>query len=228
MPITTIVFDAYGTLFDVAGAARLAAAEPGGSALADSWPRLAGDWRRKQLEYTWLRAITGRHADFEAVTQDALDWAMEAAGLADAALRARLMRLYDTLPAFPEVPGVLERLARSGRRLAILSNGTPRMLQAAVASSGLGPSLNAVLSVEEVGIYKPASAVYALVPTRLGAAAAETLFVSSNGWDIAGAAGFGFDTFWINRAGDPVDRMPHRPARIGRDLSALLELPGVP
>jgi 2-haloacid dehalogenase len=225
MPVTTVVFDAYGTLFDVAGAARRAATEPGGEALARVWPALADEWRRKQLEYTWLRAITGEHADFETVTRDALDWAMEAAGLSDPALRDRLMKLYDVLPAYPEVPGVLERLRAAGLTLAILSNGTPRMLQAAVASAGLGSSLTAVLSVEAAGIFKPARAVYDLVPGRFGCDPAEVLFVSSNGWDIAGAAGFGFRTVWINRAGLPVDRLSHRPARIARDLTALPDPP---
>ena len=225
MPVTTVVFDAYGTLFDVAGAARRAATEPGGEALARVWPALADEWRRKQLEYTWLRAITGEHADFETVTRDALDWAMEAAGLSDPALRDRLMKLYDALPAYPEVPGVLERLRAAGLTLAILSNGTPRMLQAAVASAGLGSSLTAVLSVEAVGTFKPARAVYELVPGRFGCDPAEVLFVSSNGWDIAGAAGFGFRTVCINRAGLPVDRLSHRPPRIARDLTALPDLP---
>jgi 2-haloacid dehalogenase len=226
MPISTVVFDAYGTLFDVAGAARAAAREPGREALARLWPALAENWRRKQLEYTWLRAISSEHADFETVTRDALDWALDAAGLSDPALRDRLIRLYDVLPAYPEVPDVLVRLQAAGFTLAILSNGTPRMLASAVASAGIGSCLAAVLSVEAVRIYKPAHAVYSLVPDRLGCDPADVIFVSSNGWDIAGAAGFGFQTVWVNRAGHPVDRLPHRPARIAQDLSVLLAMPG--
>jgi 2-haloacid dehalogenase len=216
------VFDAYGTLFDVAAAARQAAAEPGAGALAQVWPLLAEEWRRKQLEYSWLRAIMGLHADFAEVTAEALDWALEARGLgADHALRARLLALYDRLEAYPEVPSVLMRLRGDGARLAILSNGTPAMLASATASAGIAGLFDAVLSVEEVGIYKPSSRVYALVETRLGVAPREVLFVSSNGWDIAGAARFGFQTAWVNRAGLPVDRLPHGPQHILRDLTAL-------
>ena len=126
MTITTCVFDAYGTLFDVAGAARLAAAEPGQDVLARIWPKLAEDWRRKQLEYTWLREIKHEHTDFRRVTEDGLDWAMEAAGLSDPALRTRLMALYDELPAYTEVPLMLRRLKEAGLQTAILSNGSPR------------------------------------------------------------------------------------------------------
>ncbi len=221
MTIRTIVFDAYGTLFDVAGAARLAAAQPDGAALAPVWQRLAEDWRRKQLEYTWLRAILHRHADFAQVTADALDWAMDAANLHDTALRARLLALYDRLPAYPEVAGVLADLRSAGRTCAILSNGTPAMLSAAVASAGLGEHLNAVLSVEEVGVYKPDASVYALVGAHFGSQPSEVLFVSSNGWDVAGAGAFGFATLWVNRAGLPLDRLPAAPTHQARDLTAL-------
>lgn len=228
MPVTTIVFDAYGTLFDVAGAARAAAAEPGGAALADLWPRLAEDWRRKQLEYTWQRAITGQHADFAQVTADALDWAMEAAGIDDPALRARLLALYDRLPAYPEVAGVLRALRARGLATAILSNGSPAMLAAAVTSAHLGPLFDALLSVEEVGVFKPDARVYAMVGARLGCRADQVLFVSANGWDAAGAAGYGFVTAWVNRSGAPVDRLPHRPAHVIADLTALTTLPEMP
>jgi 2-haloacid dehalogenase len=226
MPIKTCVFDAYGTLFDVAGAARAAAKEPGGAVLAQLWPRLAEDWRRKQLEYTWLRAITRRHADFRIVTADALDWAMEAAGLDDPGLRLRLMALYDTLPAYPEVPAMLAALKTQGFATAILSNGSPQMLEAATASAGIAQQLDAVLSVEAVGVFKPDDRVYAQVADRFGTRPEEVLFVSSNGWDVAGAAGFGFVTAWVNRAGHPVDRLPHRPAHILADLIPIPSLAG--
>jgi 2-haloacid dehalogenase len=228
MPISTIVFDAYGTLFDVAGAARLAATEPDQSALAAVWPRLAEDWRRKQLEYTWLRSIMGCHADFASVTADALDWAMEAAGLADAGLRARLLALYDHLPAYPDVPDALDRLAARGATLAILSNGTPAMLEAATRAAGIGTRFAALLSVEEVGVYKPHTSVYGMVARHLGARADEVLFVSSNGWDVAGAAGFGFTTVWINRNQLPIDRLPFAPHHIAPDLSTLPHIAGLP
>lgn len=218
------VFDAYGTLFDVAGAARVAAAEPGAGALADHWPRLAEDWRAKQLEYTWLRAIMGAHADFATVTADALDWALEARGLGtERALRARLLALYDTLPPYPEVPAVLAALHAKGARLAILSNGSPGMLGAAMRSAGIDGWIEAALSVEEVGVFKPATQVYEMVEARLGVPAGQVMFVSSNGWDVAGAARFGFTTVWINRKAAPIDRLPHGPAHILPDLSRLAE-----
>ena len=224
MPIRAVVFDAYGTLFDVAGAARAAAPEPGGAALATLWPRLAEDWRRKQLEYTWLRAVMRDHADFAAVTADALDWALAAGELDDAALRARLLALYDELPAYPEVPAMLARLKAAGLPAAILSNGTPAMLASAVASAGIGGDLAAVLSVEDVGVFKPDHRVYALATAHLGLRPDEVMFVSSNGWDVAGAAGFGFAAVWVNRAGLPVDRLSHGPRLQLSDLSSIPDL----
>jgi len=227
MAITTCVFDAYGTLFDVTAAARTAASEPGREALAARWQSLAAHWRTRQLQYSWLRAVTGDHCDFWQVTCDALDWALEAEGLdGDAGLRARLLALYRTLGAYPEVPEVLTRLKAAGLRCAILSNGAPKMLAAAVDSAGIGARLDAVLSVEEVGVFKPARAVYDLVGRHLGAAPGEVLFVSSNGWDAAAASGYGFETVWANRAGDPLERLPWRPAHIRADLTDIPELAG--
>ena len=214
------VFDAYGTLFDVAGAARAAAAEPGGEAIAEAWPALAGHWRDRQLQYTWLRSLAGDHADFARVTADALDWAMEHMDLTGDALRARLLALYDTLPAYPEAAAALAALRGAGHRTAILSNGTPAMLAAAVGASGLGP-FDAVISAEEAGTYKVSPRVYDLVERHLGAPPQAVTFVSSNGWDAAGAAAYGFDSVWVNRRGEPVERLPGRPARIVADLSGL-------
>ncbi|UWQ54401.1 haloacid dehalogenase type II [Leisingera caerulea] len=225
MPITTCIFDAYGTLFDVAAAARQAASEPQFAHLQDNWAELAGHWRLKQLQYTWLRAITGAHADFWDVTQDGLDWAMEAAGLdGDSALRQRLLDLYWELQAYPEVPAMLKALKDAGMNTAILSNGSPAMLDGAVQSAGLADVLDDVLSVESVGIFKPDSRVYDLVGKRFGCAKDEVLFVSSNGWDAAGASGYGFVTAWVNRAGEPVDRLPWKPAHILPDLTAIPDL----
>lgn len=222
MKPAAFVFDAYGTLFDVAAAARRAAAEPGGEALAGVWPKLAEDWRRKQLEYTWLRAVMDAHADFAEVTANALDWALEAQGLgADHGLRARLLALYDELEAYPEVPQMLRALAAKGARRAILSNGSPAMLASAVQAAGIGDLIEVAISVEEVGIFKPSSRVYGLVEAHLAVPPSQVMFVSSNGWDIAGAARFGFQTTWVNRAGLPIDRLPHVPAHILRDLTAL-------
>ncbi|RME16313.1 MAG: haloacid dehalogenase type II [Alphaproteobacteria bacterium] len=226
MAIKVCVFDAYGTLFDVAAAAREAAAEPQNAAIAESWQRLAADWRRKQLEYTWQRAITGEHKDFWSVTQDGLDWALEAQGIADPELRERLLALYWQLAAYPEVPAMLAALKQDGFATAILSNGAPDMLNGAVASAGIGDLLDDVLSVESVGIYKPAPQVYEMVTKRFGCARDEVLFVSSNGWDAAGAAGFGFFTVWVNRAGEPQDRLGHPPDRELRDLATIPDIAG--
>lgn len=225
MRIKACIFDAYGTLFDVSGAARAAAAEPEYAQLAGIWPALSEDWRRKQLEYTWLRAVTGDHVNFWDVTGHGLDWALEAHGLAgDAALRARLMALYRELPTYPEVPAMLARLREAGIATAILSNGSPGMLADAVASAGIAPLLDDLLSVESVGIFKPAPQVYALATARFACAPDEILFASSNGWDAAGAARFGFFTAWVNRAGAPPERLGHPPHEELRDLSLIPDI----
>jgi 2-haloacid dehalogenase len=223
MPITTCVFDAYGTLFDVNAAAAQAAAEPEHAALVDVWPAVARDWRLKQLQYTWLRAVAGQHCDFWQVTQDGLDWAMEANGLADAATRARLLELYWELAAYAEVPAMLAALKARGMATAILSNGSPDMLNGAVSSAGITDVLDAVLSVEDVGVFKPHDRVYDLVGARFGCARDEVLFVSSNGWDAAGAAGYGFQTVWVNRGGEPVDRLYATPHHVLSDLTTIPE-----
>ncbi|MEM6478688.1 MAG: haloacid dehalogenase type II [Pseudomonadota bacterium] len=222
MTITTCIFDAYGTLFDVGAAAREASKET--QALKEIWPKLAADWRMKQLQYTWLRAVAGTHVDFWRVTQDGLDWAMEAAGLDDADLRQSLLDLYWALSPYPEVPAILTALKAQGKRNGILSNGTPEMLDAAVSSAGIGADIDAILSVEAVGVFKPARAVYDLVGARFKSPAHEVAFISSNGWDAAHAAAYGFLTILVNRAGEPLDRLPGRPAHILPDLTSLPEL----
>jgi 2-haloacid dehalogenase len=228
MPVTTCVFDAYGTLFDVAAAARQAAAEPGFPQLQDSWMVLANNWRLKQLQYTWLRAVAGAHTDFWEVTQNGLDWALEASGLqGDAALRKRLLDLYWELQAYPEVPAMLQALKAGGMNTAILSNGSPDMLNGAVQSAGIGDVLDDVLSVEDVGVFKPHASVYDLVGKRFGCSKEEVLFVSSNGWDAGCATGYGFTTAWVNRAGEPVDRLPWTPAHILSDLTTIPQIAGL-
>jgi len=222
--IKLCVFDAYGTLFDVAAAAREAAAEPGNEALRETWQALSAHWRAKQLQYTWLRAVTGDHTDFWTVTKDGLDWAMDAVGLSDDRLRERMLALYRELSAYPEVPEMLSALKSAGLDTAILSNGSPEMLASAVASAGVGDRLDAVLSVEDVGVFKPARAVYDMVGTRFGTAPAEVLFASSNGWDAASAASYGFRTVWVNRAGEPLDRLPGVPEQVLSDLTSIPEL----
>ena len=227
MPITTCVFDAYGTLFDVAAAARQAASERDFATIKDDWPALAEHWRQKQLQYSWLRAVTGAHTDFWEVTQNGLDWALEKTGHdGNAALRARLLALYWELQAYPEVPRMLHALKDAGKNTAILSNGSPEMLDGAVRSAGIGTALDACLSVQSVGIFKPDARVYDLVGAQFGCAKDEVLFVSSNGWDAAAATGYGFATAWVNRAGEPMDRLPWTPAHVLSDLTTIPELAG--
>ncbi|WP_299969066.1 haloacid dehalogenase type II [uncultured Roseobacter sp.] len=228
MPITTCVFDAYGTLFDVAAAARQAADEPDFTELKDSWPALAEHWRLKQLQYTWLRAVADAHTDFGKVTEDGLDWALEKTGLdGNAALRARLLALYWELQSYPEVPQMLRSLKDGGMNTAILSNGSPEMLVGAVRSAGIEALLDDTLSVESVGIFKPAAIVYDMVLRRFGCSKEEVLFVSSNGWDAGCATGYGFTTAWVNRAGDPVDLLPWEPVHTLGDLTGIPALAGL-
>lgn len=224
MPITTCVFDAYGTLFDVAAAARQAAQEPGREEFAKHWPKIAEIWRLKQLQYSWLRAVADAHTDFWEVTQNGLDYALEATGQNDPELRERLLALYWELQAYPEVPDMLAGLKAAGLKTAILSNGSMDMLGGAVTSAGIEELLDAVLSVDDTQVFKPHVSVYNLVGSHFGTKPAEVLFVSSNGWDAAVAKKNGFHTVWANRAGDPVDRLPWVPDEIVSDLTGIVGL----
>lgn len=211
-----LVFDAYGTLFDVHSVARLA---------DELWPdrgaELSRRWRAKQLEYTWLRSLMRHHADFARVTEDALRHACEALGLAlPEAHQRRLMDAYLRLDLFPEVRDALARLA--GRPLAILSNGSPAMLEPLVARAGLAGTITHVLSVESVGIFKPDPRVYQLAADRLGLPREAIGFVSSNCWDAISAQRFGFSACWVNRAGAPVDQLGIEPDAV---LGSLADLP---
>lgn len=221
MPITTCVFDAYGTLFDVTDAARRFAARPGQEVFATKSTEIATIWRAKQLEYSWLRAVAGTYVDFWQVTQDGLDYALEASDLADPILREELLALYWELGAYPEVPAMLTALKDAGLSTAILSNGAPEMLDAAVRSAGIAPMLDAVLSVDSVGIFKPHPSVYDLVGKRFDTTPDQVLFVSSNGWDAAHSAAYGFHTVWVNRAGFPIDRLPVQPHVTISDLTTI-------
>jgi len=220
--VQACVFDAYGTLFDFASAARGCR-----DVLGEAIDRLTALWRDKQLQYTWLRAVQGRHADFWQVTFDALDFTLETLALEKPGLRDRLMNLYLTLEPFPEVPDVLERLKRSGLRTAILSNGSPQMLDAVVRASALGAHIDAVLSVEAVGVYKPDPKVYQLAVDRLGIPAAGIAFQSSNAWDAYAASAFGMRVVWCNRYGQRPERLPGKPDRIVQSLAELPALVGI-
>ncbi|MEM1361144.1 MAG: haloacid dehalogenase type II [Pseudomonadota bacterium] len=219
MPITTVIFDAYGTLFDIAAAARRVAAEGSFPALKDLWQDLASDWRNKQLEYSWLRAVTGDHTDFWQVTQDALDWTMERHGLSDPALRDELLDLYRQLDAYPDARSCLEALRTQGIGIGILSNGSPAMIATACDAGGLNGLIDKILSVETVGVFKPSPKVYNLVETKFSVSRDSVLFASSNGWDASCAAAYGFVSVWVNRNGLPLDRLPGRPAHILKDLA---------
>jgi 2-haloacid dehalogenase len=214
--IEACVFDAYGTLLDVRSATARLAQELDGKA-----EQIGALWRLRQLEYTWLRSLMQRHEDFWTVTRDALDHAFGVAGLADEDLKARLMQAYLSLDAYPDVAPALSELRSKGLQTAILSNGTPAMLASGVASAGIGDSLDAVLSIEDVGIYKPHPSVYQLACDRLGLERDGICFVSSNGWDVAGAATFGFQTVWLNRFDQERDRLPGEPRLILRGLDEL-------
>ncbi|MDJ0969489.1 MAG: haloacid dehalogenase type II [Kiloniellales bacterium] len=217
--IGACVFDAYGTLFDVHSAARRA-----GDALGDKAAAVSAVWRDKQLQYTWLRSLMGTHTGFWQVTGEALDFALAAHGIEDDALRDRLMELYLSLEAYPDVVPALSKLRAGGKQTAILSNGSPDMLGAAVESAGLDRILDASLSIEEVGIYKPDSRVYQLAVDRLGVEAGRICFVSTNCWDAHGAAQFGFTVAWMNRFGQQDERLPGTPATV---MQGLDELPGL-
>lgn len=211
-----LVFDAYGTLFDVHSV----------TATAESlWPgrgtALSQLWRTKQLEYTWLRSLMGRYEDFTHVTESALRYACASLALEyDDARRARLMQAYLHLATFPEVGASLGALR--GIRLAILSNGSPSMLEPVVFNAGLHGLVTDVLSVDEVKVFKPDPRVYQLAVSRLGVPAKAIGFVSSNCWDAAGAKAFGFRTFWVNRGGAPVDELGVAP---DHELRSLADLP---
>ena len=215
--VEACVFDAYGTLFDVHSAAGRLRDE-----LGDKADEMSILWRQKQLEYTWLRSLMGRHEDFWQVTGDALDYAMGKTGIDNPGLRAKLMEMYLQLDAYPEVRETLERLKDGGKKTAILSNGSPSMLIAAAKSAGIYSALDSILSVETVGIFKPHPSVYQIAVDELRAAPGHISFQSSNGWDAHGAGAFGFVVAWVNRFGQPKERLPAAPHV---EIGSLSELP---
>ncbi|HZP79636.1 MAG TPA: haloacid dehalogenase type II [Pseudolabrys sp.] len=216
MPSRIFVFDAYGTLFDVHAviARHSSAAGPDG-------PRLSEIWRTKQLEYSWTLTLSGHYADFWTLTQRALDFALARCPSVDKALRPKLLDAYFKLDAFPDAREMLGTLKAAGHKTAILSNGSPAMLKAAVDAAAIGGNLDAVLSVDPLRIYKPRPEVYALVTETFQIAPASATFVSSNRWDVMGAAAFGFRPVWVNRAGTPDEYADFPPLHVINDLAAL-------
>ena len=217
--IKACVFDAYGTLFDVHSAVGKHRQR-----LGDIADQVSAVWRTKQLEYTWLRSLMKRHADFWQVTQDALDFAFEMHGIKDSQLGKDLMGAYLQLDCYPEVPGALSELKTRGFTIAILSNGTPTMLEAAVKNSRLEAMIPRIFSVETAGVFKPDPRVYQIAVDELGVKPEEIVFQSSNAWDAAGAAAFGFKVAWVNRFGQSPERLPGKPQIEIKDLSELPKL----
>jgi 2-haloacid dehalogenase len=218
MPVKAVLFDAYGTLFDVHSVAALAESLFPGRGAA-----LSAAWRTKQLEYTWLRTMSNRYRDFRHVTGDALEHAAETLQLPlEASARSRLLDAYLRLAPFPENIEVLRDIHRRGIVIGTLSNGTPSMLEAALASAGMRELFTHVLSVDAAGCFKTDARAYALGPAAVGAPAADIVFVSSNAWDAIGATWYGYRTFWVNRAGAPRERLGATPHGMGRSLADLV------
>jgi len=217
--IRACVFDAYGTIFDFASAAARCTNIP-----EDKRAALTNLWRDKQLQYTWLRSLQGRYADFWQVTGEALDFTLDSLGLATPALRDRLMDLYLTLPAFPEVPDTLRRLRQAGFVTAILSNGSPSMLDAAVRGAGLQDLFDDVLSADAVKVFKTHPRVYEYGLRQLGVRPDQVSFQSSNAWDAFGASAYGMRVLWCNRYGQRRERLPGAP---DHEVRSLAELPAL-
>lgn len=214
-----LIFDAYGTLLDVHSSMAKHAARVG-----PNWRQMSADWRTKQLEYTWVRSLTGpaQHEDFFLCTRDALDVVCAKHGIADAALKKDLMQAYLTLDAYPEVPDMLRAIRARGISTAILSNGTMNMLIAACEAAGISTLIDEILSVEEIGIFKPDKRVYQLATRQFGCAAGRMVFVSSNPWDAQAAMHAGFQTVRVNRTGEADEyQLLAGGVREIRDLSAL-------
>ena len=214
--IAICVFDAYGTLFDFnsAVARHRSAIGPKADALSEMW-------RTKQIQYTWLRNSMGAYAPFWQVTGEALDNCLASVGISDKSVRDKLMNAYLALDPFPEVPAMLDKLRRAGKRLAILSNGNPEMLDPMVKASGLADRFEAVLSVDAAKVFKVDPRTYTLVEQRLGVKPGNVCFLSSNCWDAHGAARFGFNVVWVNRASAPDDNLPGKFVAQVKDLSFL-------
>ena len=221
-----IVFDAYGTLFDVNAAARTYAKMTDDDDFLSTWEKLSSLWREKQISYTWYYTSMGYKTNFWKVTEDALDYALEYYRLSTSTnLRDNLLKLYRELDLFPEVLSVLKQLQIKGVRLAILSNGTNYMLNSAVKNAKISEYMTAVLSAEDTGLFKPHETIYAKVLEFFSCKSNEVIFVSSNGWDAAGGSAFGFSTLWVNRNSLPEEKMFWRPTWSGNDLNAVLALP---
>ena len=218
MNIKVILFDAYGTLFDVNSAA-----EKCKDKIGDRWENFSNFWRTTQLEYTWLRSLMKRHEDFWTITEDSLDKSMKVFGI-DMSMKNDLLNLYKVLSPYPEVKEVLESLKRRNFKLAILSNGTPALLNELVASNGLNNLFDDLFSIEEVGIYKPSAKVYDMPINKYDVKPSEITFLSANTWDVSGGGNYGYDSVWVNRNQAIFDNLDYKPKKQINNLTQLLDL----
>ena len=216
--IKAIIFDAYGTLFDVNSAA-----EKCKDKIGDKWESFANYWRTTQLEYTWLRSLMNRHKDFWQVTEDSLDKSMKAFKI-NLAMRNELLNLYKKLSTFPEVKGALNDLKKKNYKISILSNGTPALLNELVSSNNLNNVFDDIFSIEEVGIYKPDSKVYDLPIKKYQIKKDEVAFLSANTWDVSGGGNFGYNSIWVNRNKNIFDNLDYKPKNEVENLTQLLDI----
>ena len=216
--VKAIIFDAYGTLFDVNSAAEKCKGKIG-----DKWEGFANYWRTTQLEYTWLRSLMNRHKDFWQVTEDSLDKSMKVFKI-DISMRSELLDLYKILSTFPEVKEVLNNLKEKNYKLAILSNGTPALLNQLVKSNNLDSIFDDIFSIEEVGIFKPSSKVYDIPIRKYQIKKNDVAFLSANTWDISGGGNYGYNTIWLNRNNNTFDNLDYKPQNQVKDLSELLDI----
>jgi len=216
--IKAIIFDAYGTLFDVNSAT-----EKCKDKIGDKWEGFSNYWRSTQLEYTWLRSLMNRHKDFWQVTEDSLDKSMKAFNI-NPSMRNELLNLYKILSPFKEVPEVLKTLKEKNYKLAILSNGTPALLNELVKSNNLEKIFDDLFSIEQVGIYKPNSKVYDMPIKKYQIQKNDVVFLSANTWDVSGAGNYGYNSIWVNRNKNIFDKLDYLPKNIIKDLNQLLEI----
>ena len=216
--VKAIIFDAYGTLFDVNSAAKKCKDKIG-----DKWEEFANYWRTTQLEYTWLRSLMNRHKDFWQVTEDSLDKSIKALKI-DSSMRGELLDLYKILSTFPEVKEVLNNLKEKNYKLAILSNGTPSLLNELVKSNNLDSIFDDIFSIEEVGIYKPSSKVYDIPIKKFKIQKDEVVFLSANTWDVSGGGNYGYKSVWVNRNNNIFDSLDYIPQNQVKNLGELLDL----
>ena len=216
--IKAIIFDAYGTLFDVNSAA-----EKCRDKIGDKWERFANFWRTTQLEYTWLRSLMNRHKDFWQITEDSLDKSMKTFDI-DPSMRNELLNLYKVLSPFKEVPDTLKALKEKKLKLAILSNGTPSLLDELVKSNDLENLFDDIFSIEQVGVYKPSSRVYDMPIKKYNISKSEVAFLSANTWDVSGGGNYGYQSIWVNRNNNIFDNLDFKPKYQITDLNKLIQL----